>query len=487
MRICIGRAAHLVVLVTMVTISLSIGRADNVFSYDPHKSEKPINMEAFKGLKWGCDIESYKNFFVLHKRDDDREDPDIKSYTRREDELKIENVVVDEIEYSFYKGKFFCSISRVRNLAEFSRLKEAIITLIGDGGIRMEVNTDDGSAWTCKGKTPSGKEIQIALVSRKKQEDVVLNINYLGIEDEFKSKRPVEEEGRKDQLIREALKIIESHLEINENLTIRSSGDEGSMMQAYRCLKKSSDLEPNNAYLRYATICALRLSAQFASAYKEMTDFSQKNPDFALAKFTLAGWKEEVEGIAPAVFRYPECTPGMTKLPPLYARLVKTCVLLPAREGIYPRAVLFLKDNEAYWTKDMLKDAKVEIAIVHESDNPQLAAIYLRTLLPGKKPDMQECLGVLSLPKADSSIAAWSYLCLQDFVDFVVIDNQKEIILNQRIRLSEGTKKTLSEVKRVLLTIEGRKLSNQEVLQICGKFQNRYSIDDIEQKFFPPK
>ncbi|MEO0250393.1 MAG: hypothetical protein ABIN58_12890 [candidate division WOR-3 bacterium] len=288
-------------------------------------------------------------------------------------------------------------------------------------------------------------------------------------------------------MVNDALKVIGQNLEINESLTIRSTGDQGEILAAYRKLKQASDLEPQNLELRYAAICALRLAGQFASALREMAAFSQAHPEFALAQLTLSGWQEEAEGIAPGVFRYPECTPSMKALPPLYERKVKTCVLFPAREGIHPRAVLFLKDNEAYWTKEMLKDAKVEIAVVHESDNPQLVAIYARTLLPGKRPDMQEYLSVLTLPKSDASIAAWSYLCGQDFVDFVVIDNQKQIMLNQRVKLSEGTKKTLSDVKKVLLTTEGKKLSDREVLSVCRKFQNRYSIDDIERKFFPPR
>jgi hypothetical protein len=288
-------------------------------------------------------------------------------------------------------------------------------------------------------------------------------------------------------LIDDALKVIERNLEISDNLMIRNTGDEGEMMQAYRKLKKASSLDPDDAELQYAAICALRLAAQFASAAREMAAFSQQHPEFALAKHAVAGWKEDVEGIAPGVFRYPECTPNMKALPSLYARLVKTCILFPAREGIHPRAVLFLKDNEAYWTKEVLKDAKVEIAVVHEDANPQLAAIYARVLLPGKKPDMHESLCVLCLPKADSSTAAWAYLAEQAFVDFVVIDNQKLIMLNQRVTLSEGTRKTLSEVKKVLLSSEGKKLPDREVLSICQKFQNRYSIDDLERKFFPPK
>lgn len=287
--------------------------------------------------------------------------------------------------------------------------------------------------------------------------------------------------------VRKALDIIDRNLEISENLKIRSAGSEGEMMKAYRLLKQASDAEPSNLDLRYASICALRLAAQFASSYKELETFVREHPDFALGTFTLDGWKEDVEGIAPAMFRYPEFTPTTTKMPTFYARFVKTVVLLPARDGIHPRAILFVKDNEAYWTKQMMKDARVEIAVVHEKQNPQIAAIYARFLLPRKKPDIHEALHVLSLPKSDTVIAAISYLCLQDFVDVVVMDNSKEIIFNKSVGFSEGTKATLQNVKRTLLDTKGQKLTAQEGLRIARKFQNAYNLDVIEEKFLPPK
>ena len=52
-------------------------------------------------------------------------------------------------------------------------------------------------------------------------------------------------------LIDEALKVIERNLEINENLTIRSAGDQGEIMQAYRKLKQASDINPRT--LNYNT------------------------------------------------------------------------------------------------------------------------------------------------------------------------------------------------------------------------------------------
>ncbi len=287
--------------------------------------------------------------------------------------------------------------------------------------------------------------------------------------------------------VSDALSILSRNLDISENIVIRSTGSEGEMMKAYRLLKQASDAQPGDLDLRYASICGLRLAAQFASSHSELEAFVKEHPEFDLARFTLSGWDEEAEGIAPAMFRYPECTPTTAKMPPFYARFVKTFVLLPARDGIYSRAVLFLKDNEAYWTREMMKEAKVEMAVIHEKENPQLAAIYARFLLPRKQPDIHETFHVLNAPKSDTSIAAISYLCLQDFADVVVMDNAKEIIFNQRVKLSEGTKATLKRVRETLLATEGQRLTQQQVLGIYRKFQNTHSLDDIEMKFFPPK
>ena len=139
------------------------------------------------------------------------------------------------------------------------------------------------------------------------------------------------EEKSPEALVKEALGIIDRNLEISENLHIRSTGSEGEMMKAYQLLKQASDLDPDNLQLRYASLCGLRLAAQFASSLKEMRTFVKGSPDFTLGKFTLDGWEEDAEGIAPAMFRYPECTPAMLKMPPFYARFVKTFVLLPDR------------------------------------------------------------------------------------------------------------------------------------------------------------
>jgi hypothetical protein len=256
-------------------------------------------------------------------------------------------------------------------------------------------------------------------------------------------------------------------------------------MNAVQLLKRASSLEPADVQMQYAYICALRLTGEFESAEQAMGKLTQSHPEFALGRFTLEGWQNDKDGVAPAVFRYPEWTPDRDALGPFYQRAVKTFVLLPAREGIAPRALLALRDVEAYWTKTEMKQAKVEIAVVWSAAIPNVSAVYARFLLPGRKPDVQESLAVLDLPKADSVIAAWSYLCVADSVDVVVIDNRNQILLSQRVPLSQQTKQTLAKVRERLLQTKGKKLSPGEVLGACGKYQNSATIDEIERKYFP--
>ena len=286
-------------------------------------------------------------------------------------------------------------------------------------------------------------------------------------------------------LVRKALQIIGEQLEIGENLRIRGSGKQGPVMDAAQLLKRASSLEPANLQLRYAYICALRLTGDFESAEQALVELTRSHPEFALGRFTLEGWQDDKDGVAPAVFRYPEWTPDKNALCPFYQRAVKTFVLLPAREGIRPRAMLALRDAESYWTRAEMRHAKVEIAVVCDPASPSVSAVYARFLLPGRKPDIHESLAVLGLPKADSVIAAWSYLCLADSVDVVVVDNRSQVIFSQRVPLSEHTKQTLAEVRERLLRTKGRKLSPGEVLAACGKYQNSVTIDEIERKYFP--
>lgn len=285
-------------------------------------------------------------------------------------------------------------------------------------------------------------------------------------------------------LIARALEIIDAQLDIGPNLTIRSTGSEGRVMEAALLLKQAHELDPHNAYLHYAYIASLRLASQFKSSEEELHKLVLSHPDFALPKFSLTAW-EGNEGIAPAMFRYPVWTPTTKEMPPLYVEKVKTFILFPAREGIYPRAVLFERDNEGWWTPEKLKDIKIELAIVVVPGKPNVAGIYQGSSGPGlEKTDIQENLMVLDVPKDFHDLVAWEYICEADFVDVVIIDRNNSIILNQRVNLSSEAKSKLKEVREILLTTPGKKISDSEFLRVLREYQDTVNLDDIEEKYF---
>jgi hypothetical protein len=255
-------------------------------------------------------------------------------------------------------------------------------------------------------------------------------------------------------------------------------------MEAANIFKQALSIEPDNPHLYYAYVAALRLALQFKSAEEGLQELIKTHPDFALARFSLEAWKEGAV-ISPAMFAYPEWTPLSKELPPFYADKLRTFVLFPAREGINPRAVLFEKDNEGWWTQGKLAGLKAEVAVVLAPGSPNVAAIYKRCTGPGlAKPDIQEALIVCDLPKDDIGLVAWEYLCSQDFVDVAVVDNRNTVIFNQRILLSEETRSTLGRIREILLAITGRKISNQEFLRAVQDYQNTADLNYIESRHF---
>jgi len=289
----------------------------------------------------------------------------------------------------------------------------------------------------------------------------------------------------KQSLIAQALSIIETHLDIGSDLVgIRSAGNRGEVMRAAVLLKQACDLAPADDQLRYARISALRLAAQFKTAGEELNAFIRAKPGFALARYSAESWSGN-ETIAPSVFCYPVWTPTTTTVPEMYAKHIKTFILFPARDGIYPRAVVFERDTDGWWTPSRLKDVKTDIAIVLSRGMLNVAALYRGINGPGlNKIDVQESLHVIEFSRSDVTSAGWEFLCEQSFIDVVILDANDSILLNQRVTLTEQAKSTLKEVRALLLASPGRDVPHSESLPILRAFQNGIDLDAIANKYF---
>lgn len=287
-----------------------------------------------------------------------------------------------------------------------------------------------------------------------------------------------------ETLVKIALEIIDRQVVLTPFFKVSDSGDKGPVMEAANFFKQAVSIEPNNPHLHYAYMATLRLALQFKTAEEELQQLIKAHPDFALAKFSLEAWKEGAV-ISPAMFAYPQWSPLSKGLPPFYSDKLKTFVLFPTREGIHPRAVLFEKDNDSWWTENKLKGLKAEVAVVLAPGSLSVAAIYKRCTGPRlAKPDIQESLIVLDLPKDDTGLVAWEYLCALDFVDVAVIDTRNTVIFNQCVQLSDETKSTLGRIRETLLTTTGRKISDQEILRALQSYQNTADLNYIESKYF---
>jgi len=287
-----------------------------------------------------------------------------------------------------------------------------------------------------------------------------------------------------NSLIDRALSIIESQLDIGDNLQIRSSGSEGIIMEAVNLFKSAHLVEPNNVHIYYAYISSLRLAAQYGSSIEELKKLIELKPDFALAKLSLEAW-EETTDISPSMFRFPEWNTATKVIHQMYKKHVTNFVLFPARNGIYPKAVLFEKDYDNWWTKEKLKDMNIEIAFKLYQSSSNILGIYRWCTGPYlNKPDIQESLTVLDLPKYDHSLVPVEYLCELDSIDIVIFDRNYLTLLNQTVPISNKCKITLSEVKTSLLNSQGRKFSSVEIMNALINYQNNNTLDNIERNYF---
>ena len=186
--------------------------------------------------------------------------------------------------------------------------------------------------------------------------------------------------------------------------------------------------------------------------------------------------------------RYPEWNQSTTVMPSLYSKKVETAVLLPARRGNSPNAVLFEKDYDGWWTMERLQDIKVEVAVKFVpsgSNEPKILAMYRKISGPRlRKPDIDETFVVIDAPKDELSLVGLEYLCELDSMDIVIFNNSNSILLNRRIALSVKTKSILKEVRNMLRSTSGKNLSTSEVIRMIQAYQNNVDLDEIGRALF---
>jgi hypothetical protein len=277
-------------------------------------------------------------------------------------------------------------------------------------------------------------------------------------------------------LVAEALEIIESKaVQIAPGMTIKYGGDASQAMRAAEILGQAHRLQPEDPWLHYAWASALHLAMQYKTAREEMGHLLTAHPSFHWAKFALDGW-DQWDGL----FTLPPWEPSTKTVHPAISGEVKRGYVLGTRQGLQPRATLFLRDASGdFQGSSALASMRIDITTVLSDTEPLLAVVYARLWDNPQNPYQVEALGLPLHPRGSKQRCKYEYLCLQEEIDFAIIDNRDRILLNKRLPIPDRMKKAHDDLLNRLSTSAGREYSDMELISAVRAFQSHFALSDV--------
>lgn len=278
-------------------------------------------------------------------------------------------------------------------------------------------------------------------------------------------------------LITEALQIIDAKaVQYKPGMGYIKGGGTGSeAMRAAEKLGQAHTFRPDDPLLHYAYASSLHLAMQYKAGREEMEKLAQAHPDFLLARFAIDGW-EKWDGL----FLLPPWGPDIQSVRADISDQVKGGYVLATRQGIQPRATLFLRDAGGDFSNpNVLKSARIDITTVISDTRPPLAIVYAKIWDNPTSPFQIEALGVPVYPHGHEHRCKYEYLCLQQDIDFAVIDNRNKILLNKRLPMPARMKKTNERLLKLLQSDPGREIANSEIVSSARLHQSHFSLKDV--------
>jgi hypothetical protein len=239
------------------------------------------------------------------------------------------------------------------------------------------------------------------------------------------------------------------------SFSVAGAGYEGHVMDAARAIEKAHKLQPDNPALHFAWASALHLAMQYQTAEEEMRRLAAANPQFLLARFALDGWAHWK-----SPFLTPEWSSSVTRGLSVIAPGLQTTILLPVIDGITPRAALFLRDSQGdFQNVNVLNAAKIDVTTVISSINkPQVVAVYAAIWDDPNNPYRLEAVEFPLRQRGHSVRRTYEYLCLQQDIDFAVIDARNRILLNRRIPMPRRMREVNQQLLKLLLQSDGSEI-----------------------------
>ncbi len=278
-------------------------------------------------------------------------------------------------------------------------------------------------------------------------------------------------------LTAEALAIIDTGaIQIMSGGYIKGSGTGSESMRAAEKLSQAHGLEPGDPWLHYGYASALQLASQYKTGREEMEKLAQAHPDFLPARLAIEGW-DKWDGL----FALPPWSQQVKSVHQAISAALKGGYVMGTRDGLRPRATLFLRDSRGdFANPSVLQNARIDITTVVSDTNPPLAIVYAKIWDNPKSPFQVEALGAPLYPRGHAQRCKYEYLCLQQDIDFAVMDNRDRILLNKRLPMSGRMKQANTKLLKLLQGEAGREVSDAELVSAVRAFQSRFSLNDVK-------
>jgi tetratricopeptide (TPR) repeat protein len=262
------------------------------------------------------------------------------------------------------------------------------------------------------------------------------------------------------QLISIALEIIRKCVRFDGKFfSVAGAGSEGEVMGAARALARAYELQPANPALHFAWASALHLAMQYKTAEEEMKRLVEAHPQFLLARFALDGWEQWK-----SPFLMPEWSPTVTSGLSAIAPGLHTIVLLGVLDGIAPRATLFLRDAQGdFQNARVLNSAKIDVTtVISTITEPQVVTLNACIWDDPKNPYRVEAVDFPLRQRGHIVRRTYEYLCLQQDIDFAVIDARNRVLLNKRISMPQRMREVNQRLLKLLRESDGSKIPTDE-------------------------
>ena len=281
----------------------------------------------------------------------------------------------------------------------------------------------------------------------------------------------VDDQGLQDPRVPEAAAALMANVTLSPEMnSVKGTGSTGPVMAAANLFKALHEAYPQSPNLHFAWAASLQVALQGETAANVLAACVQSHPGFWLAQATqkqnaLVNWNP---------FFLPEFSPQSgAQVHPVIHRMVATNVLLATRQGILPRAVIFLRDGSNEFAVSRLNSCKMEfVTTVSEIKTPQVIAINGRIHDDPTNPYQCEIVQCPIGPFGEKGRLPYELFVRQTTYDFVVLDGAGRVKYLRRMTPSGRMKAVHQRLAQMFDTTDGPKLSVSDVLGAIRRHQS---------------